>query len=236
MRVLEIYATVQGEGIDVGRPAVFVRMAGCSVGCVWCDTKESWGFDRPAVTPAAVAAEVLRVADEAGLRSVVVTGGEPLQQPAAELAELTARLRQAGFHLAVETSGHFLPNGLATAFDLWTVSPKLPSAQARLPFTSERLQTWVAFARSLSRPAGSRPSGLQLKFVISHLEDVAAACRLIAAAEAHRAGIPIIFQPEASQAAHVFPRLPSWLHQHWPDWQHWDVRLIPQVHKLLGLP
>ncbi|MFN3803906.1 MAG: 4Fe-4S cluster-binding domain-containing protein [Pyrobaculum sp.] len=44
MRVLEIFATLQGEGINLGKPAVFVRLAGCPIRCVYCDTKHSWDF------------------------------------------------------------------------------------------------------------------------------------------------------------------------------------------------
>ena len=79
LRVREVFASVQGEGVTVGTPSAFVRLQGCSVGCAWCDTKYSWASTGGRETTLdALLAEVTST----GLDNVVVTGGEPLEHPA----------------------------------------------------------------------------------------------------------------------------------------------------------
>src|SRR5207302_3644830 len=71
LRVSEVFASVQGEGVTVGTPSAFVRLQGCSVGCVWCDTKYSWASTGGRETTLdALLAEVTST----GLDNVVVTG------------------------------------------------------------------------------------------------------------------------------------------------------------------
>lgn len=97
--VMESFHTVQGEGAFSGQAAFFIRLAGCDVGCSWCDVKESWD---------ATAHPVRSVEDlvtEALLwpaRIAVITGGEPLMH---DLGPLTEALRSAGFRTHIETSG-----------------------------------------------------------------------------------------------------------------------------------
>lgn len=99
--VSEIYETVQGEGVMCGVPVTLVRLQGCSVGCSWCDTKQSW--DK-------VAGQSMRAADIANLWKlkrknsdwVLLTGGEPAEQ---DLRELVTLLRDYGARVMLETSG-----------------------------------------------------------------------------------------------------------------------------------
>jgi 7-carboxy-7-deazaguanine synthase (Cx14CxxC type) len=132
--VREIFYTLQGEGANTGRPAVFLRFAGCNLWsgrepdradavCRFCDTEfvgtdgEGGGkFETPAALAAAV--EAAWPAPGAAQRFVVCTGGEPLLQLDSALVEA---LRGRGFALAVETNGTLAP----PAGELWlTVSPK----------------------------------------------------------------------------------------------------------------
>jgi organic radical activating enzyme len=109
--LMEHFYTIQGEGFHTGRAAYFVRLAGCDVGCVWCDVKESWDAD--AHPKFSVEAIVEKAIEESGIKKltpstlnlkplVVITGGEPLLH---NLNELTAALQQAGFETNIETSG-----------------------------------------------------------------------------------------------------------------------------------
>jgi 7-carboxy-7-deazaguanine synthase len=103
--VMESFSTVQGEGQYTGSAAHFIRLAGCDVGCPWCDVKDSWDVTRhPKRTIDALVAE----ASGHPSRIVVITGGEPLMH---DLGPLAKSLRAAGFRTHIETSGAYPLSG-----------------------------------------------------------------------------------------------------------------------------
>ncbi len=116
--VVETFHSLQGEGLHAGRSAFFIRLAGCDVGCPWCDTKHSWPEAAHPRRPLDELAAEASAAAGAGAAFVVITGGEPLQQP---LDALCAALAAAGLPLHLETSGVGEPSG---RFDWITLSPK----------------------------------------------------------------------------------------------------------------
>ena len=97
--VMEHFYTIQGEGFHQGRAAYFVRLAGCDVGCVWCDVKESWDVEK---FPLADLDELILGIKKTPAELVVITGGEPLNHP---LDYFTQRLQEAGLQTNIETSG-----------------------------------------------------------------------------------------------------------------------------------
>lgn len=120
-RVAESFFSVQGEGVTAGLPAVFIRLQGCSVGCVWCDTKYSWDAS------GGREAELTELLEEIAAypcRRVVVTGGEPLES--ALFVPLVEALATAGFTIEVETSGTLPPP--PAPVDQWNVSVKLANS------------------------------------------------------------------------------------------------------------
>lgn len=131
-KINEIFWSAQGEGLNSGVSAIFIRMAGCSLRCPYCDTSGAWlgGRDMSAAEIEA-AVDLLHVAYP-GAR-LVISGGEPLEQ---DLKELARVLRRKHYFVAVETNGlHFqdLP------FDWWTVSPKDVAAYRVHPRLWERI-------------------------------------------------------------------------------------------------
>ena len=112
---MERFYTLQGEGAYTGQAAYFIRIAGCDVGCTWCDVKESW--DATLHPLIAIADLVADAAAHAG-KIAVVTGGEPLMY---NLETLTDALRNAGLRTHIETSGAHPMSG---AWDWVCLSPK----------------------------------------------------------------------------------------------------------------
>ncbi|HEY9343550.1 MAG TPA: 7-carboxy-7-deazaguanine synthase QueE [Hanamia sp.] len=113
--VMEAFYTLQGEGFHQGKAAYFIRLAGCDVGCVWCDVKESWDKD---LYPYQEIEEIVEKAKKHPARLAVITGGEPTLY---NLERLTKSLRDEGFQTNIETSGSSLLTG---SWDWICLSPK----------------------------------------------------------------------------------------------------------------
>lgn len=113
--VMEHFYTLQGEGSHSGRAAYFIRLAGCDVGCVWCDVKESWEADKH---PRQTITQLVDAVRSTPAKIVVITGGEPLMHP---LDTLTRQLREAGLRCHLETSGAHPMSG---HWDWICLSPK----------------------------------------------------------------------------------------------------------------
>jgi organic radical activating enzyme len=99
--VMEQFHTIQGEGFHTGKSAYFIRLAGCDVGCVWCDVKESWDASK---YPSISTDDLVNKALKSGSETVVITGGEPAIY---DLADLTAELKSKGLRAHLETSGAY---------------------------------------------------------------------------------------------------------------------------------
>ena len=190
-RVAEVFYSIQGEGATAGLPAVFVRLQGCSVGCVWCDTKYSWDPEagREADLPALV--------DEAAAfpcRRAVVTGGEPLESPL--FVPLLRGLAGRDFVIEVETSGIVPPPPSVDRAIQWNVSLKLAGSGVD---EARRIRP-EAIRDFLTRDAW-------WKFVVTGDADVSEVLRL-----AERFALPrarILLQPEAVRREDLLERSPG---------------------------
>jgi 7-carboxy-7-deazaguanine synthase len=97
--VNEIFFSIQGEGTRAGRPCVFVRLTGCPLRCVWCDTAYAFHEGKRRELD-----EVVAEVEAFPCRLLTLTGGEPLSQ--VDAFPLVTRLADRGFEVLVETSGH----------------------------------------------------------------------------------------------------------------------------------
>lgn len=172
MRIAELYASLQGEGMLAGTPSAFVRPSGCNLRCTWCDTPfTSW---EPEGNEMSVAA-ILDAVRTTGCRHAVVTGGEPLLF--ADTVAVCAALRAGGVHVTVETAGTVLPPGFAPPLaDLVSISPKLASSAppADTPGGWRRRHEAARRRDDVIR-ALAAPGRHQLKFVIDSPADFAEA-------------------------------------------------------------
>jgi 7-carboxy-7-deazaguanine synthase len=112
---MEHFYSIQGEGFYSGRAAYFIRLAGCDVGCVWCDVKESWDVEGH---PILSIEEIINKVKSTSTDFVVLTGGEPAMY---NLNQLVDSLKELGIETAIETSGCYQLNG---NIDWYCFSPK----------------------------------------------------------------------------------------------------------------
>ena len=112
---MEEFYTIQGEGYHTGKPAYFIRLGGCDIGCSWCDTKLSWN---PELHKLVKVEEIAMKAGTYPAKAVVVTGGEPLIY---NLDFLCSELKKFNIKTFIETSG---PYKLSGEWDWICLSPK----------------------------------------------------------------------------------------------------------------
>ncbi|MCE2484288.1 MAG: 7-carboxy-7-deazaguanine synthase QueE [Desulfurellaceae bacterium] len=190
--VSEIFESVQGEGVSLGVPSVFLRLAHCNLRCGWCDTKYTWDWHAYDIRKEVREYSLDQTVDALQRlrpRNLVVTGGEPLlQQPA--LVSLLRRLE--GWTSEVETAGTLVPDARLTAITTrWNVSPKLDNSGNP---TDKRLRP-EALRAFAALPNAS------FKFVLTAASDLAEVSDLIA-----RFDLPserVMLMPEATEAGRL---------------------------------
>jgi len=134
LEVSEFFSdTIQGEGINLGHPAAFLRMKGCTLNCVWCDTKEVWREGNPYTFY-----ELYNLMYDHGLveklrsgHHLVLTGGSPLRQQTSLILFLEGFTKEFGFkpYIEIENECTLMPAPEMIALvDCWNNSPKLTSS------------------------------------------------------------------------------------------------------------
>jgi organic radical activating enzyme len=125
LEVQSIFDTIQGEGPFAGRPAVFIRLAGCNLQCPSCDT--DYTSKREMYPYLAIVQEVKKLRASSWL--VVITGGEPFRQ---NIVHLVRELRKADYIVQIETNGS-LPPPIGLPLETWVVcSPKTGKVHPRI--------------------------------------------------------------------------------------------------------
>jgi 7-cyano-7-deazaguanosine (preQ0) biosynthesis protein QueE len=201
MKVSEIFRSIQGEGPNVGKPAVFLRMALCNLACGWCDTKYTWDWktydyekEVKEMNDDQVKKEILSF----DTKHLVLTGGEPMLQQT-QLFQLLKSLKETGFYIEVETNGTVVPvDEMIALIDEWNVSPKLENSGNSLS-ARERPDCYHFFKRI---------PNAYFKYVIQDSEDLAEVQLL-----AEKYAIPlrrIVLMPEARTSEELAERT-EWL-------------------------
>lgn len=207
MRIAEIYASLQGEGLLAGTPSTFVRTSGCNLRCRWCDTPfTSW----EPIGDEQTVDEILAAVAALEPRHVVVTGGEPLLF--ADVAELCRRLRGRGYHVTIETAGTV---ALDTPADLMSISPKLASSAP----PADTPSGWAARHEAARRRDDAilalvAQGPYQLKFVVDSSADIDEALAWVADLDRARPGGidrgRVLLMPQG-RTAEELERTTAWL-------------------------
>jgi 7-carboxy-7-deazaguanine synthase len=142
LKIAEIFASVQGEGLRQGEPTIFVRLAGCDKKCSFCDTKYAWQGGR-VWTVEQILDRVRTIRRDRAARWVCLTGGEPYMQ---DVRLLVRRLKKEHFLVQVETNGtRYYP----TAADWITVSPKPKDYLVRTELARQAKEVKLVATRDL---------------------------------------------------------------------------------------
>lgn len=203
IKICEIYASIQGESSFTGYPCVFIRVSGCNLRCVYCDTRYAYEEgDEMSLD------DIVRRVESHGIKLVEITGGEPLFQE--ETPKLAEALLSAGYGVLVETNGSLdisvLPEGAVRIMDI-----KCPSSGESGSVRWENL--WRL-----------RPED-EVKFVITDRHDYEWA-RGIVRERFGRRGANILFSP-------VFGELPPGVLVEWILDDKLQVRFQLQIHKYI---
>ena len=203
LRVTEIFHSIQGESSRVGLPTVFVRLTGCPLRCVWCDTDYAFSGGESLTL-----ADIVRRVAAFNCATVCVTGGEPLAQQ--NCLPLLAALCDTGHSVSLETSG---------ALDIGGVDPRVARiVDLKAPGSGEE-------ARNRWENLDLLTAGDELKFVLASREDYDWA---LSACRQHRLfeRCPVLFSPVQGQLDPA--RLAQWILD-----DRLPARFQLQLHKVL---
>jgi 7-carboxy-7-deazaguanine synthase len=221
VRISEIFYSLQGEGALTGVPSVFVRTSGCNLRCRWCDTPyASW---RPEGREWSID-EILSEIQRTPAQHVVLTGGEPMLVK--ELPDLATRLRQAGYHITIETAGTIAPAGIAC--DLASLSPKLANST---PTVTEAGEAWATrHEQTRWQPdvlrAWAADYTVQWKFVIATAADLEEAQAVLAKSDLNPLPSQVLLMPEGIDPATLRSRYPLLIEA----CKQYGYRLSPRLH------
>ena len=209
LRVTEIFHSIQGESTWAGYPCTFIRLTGCPLRCVWCDTEYSfYGGEKTALD------DLIAKCDEIGTRLVEITGGEPLIHRNAFV--LATRLLERGYTVLVETSG---------AIDVAPLDPRVHKIMdLKCPGSGEE-------ARNLWSNLDHLTGRDEIKFVIKDRADyewarAAVLERGLAEKKQHGTLREILFSPVWESID--FQQMAQWILD-----DHLPVRYQIQLHKII---
>ncbi len=208
LRVTEIFRSIQGESTHVGRPCTFVRLTGCPMRCVWCDSEYTFTGGEPMSIE-----EIVSRVKEYDCRLVEVTGGEPLAQKGA--FALIARLCDEGYEVLIETGG-FVSTDLVDKRAKIILDVKCPASG------EEPRNHWPNLERL-------RPDLDEVKFVIADRSDWEYAKSIIAKFDLEKIAKAVLISPVWGEI--LLTDVADWISS-----SKLNVRMQLQMHKQIWGP
>ncbi|AYF44782.1 4Fe-4S single cluster domain protein [Halobacteriovorax sp. BALOs_7] len=156
----DIYRATEGEGVFVGRSQVFVRFQGCNIGCVNCDSMDTWSFDIESTSLNTIFERILEESYQGKINWISITGGDPLHpKHVPSVVELTKFLKSKGFKINLEAAGTRVVDEVFDLLDYISYDLKTPSTGVRT-----RLSL-------IEKMAQQYPNRFQVKAVIADRKD-----------------------------------------------------------------
>jgi 7-carboxy-7-deazaguanine synthase len=234
-KVCEVFRSVQGEGIDIGMPMIFIRFNGCNLACTWCDTvyasREGNPFEEVSVEDL-----VKKIEEFPPTMGITFTGGEPFIQDKDELDKLIYELKGRGYFVNIETNGKYLPElNHGDLVDRFSISPKLLSSGNADGVNMEELAHYLQLY----------PRAMFLKFVIGDEADFNQMMEILnglGGADILK-NIPIVVQPNINHqtAESIEEQTKGYktlldmllMGGHAKEARDFNIRIIPQFHKYI---
>jgi|SRR3990172_5446483 len=208
LRVTEIFRSIQGESTHAGRPCTFVRLTGCPMRCVWCDSEYTFtGGQHVEIN------EVLEQVRLLGCTLVEVTGGEPLAQK--EALQLIERLCDDGYEVLIETGGFFPITGV--------------DKRARIILDVKCPASGEAARNDWQNLEHLRPEMDEVKFVIADSDDWIFARAIIQQYELEQRARAVLISPAWDKVE--LKQLAEWVAE-----SGMNVRMQLQLHKYIWGP
>jgi 7-carboxy-7-deazaguanine synthase len=207
MKISEIFYSIEGEGLEIGKPEVFIRPAECNLRCQWCDTK--YAFEN---TSEKSIQEILLEIEQYPCKNVSITGGEPLLQQQ-EIKTLIHKLKKLGYWIQINTNGTMFNQEIFELVDRISMDCKCPSSK-------ETSKTDV-----LHQTKNMFNQKTQFKFILSNMQDYLYAKETIQLIFDDAENI--IFQPEWSRRTYTKCLIDLVKND------QLNVRIIVQQHKMI---
>ena len=206
--ISEIFVSFNGEGLEIGKPTIFLRLSGCNLDCSWCDTKYA-NYNAVEKSTKEIIEEIGKLNN--GINSVLITGGEPLLQ---DIEEIVDKLSKKNYYLGIETNGSVYDDVLLK-IDFISVDIKTPSSNNE----TNDLVIFTKIVNAIKKRNG------QMKAVISDRRDYDFLKKFI---QENSFNVPLIIQPcwdklSYKELCEMYLTNPI---------NHNNVRVLLQIHKL----
>ncbi|MCC7573143.1 MAG: 7-carboxy-7-deazaguanine synthase QueE [Candidatus Methanofastidiosum sp.] len=206
--VSEIFTSFNGEGLEIGKPTIFLRLSGCNLDCSWCDTKYA-SYNAVERSTDEIIEEIDKLNN--GINSVLITGGEPLLQ---NIGEIVDKLHKENYYVSIETNGSVY-NDVLLKIDFISVDIKTPSSNNE----TNDLDIFKKIVNAIKKRNG------QMKAVIADRIDYDFLKKFI---EENSFNVPLIIQPcwgklNYKELCEMYLTNPI---------NHNNVRVLLQIHKI----